>query len=340
MAKKSVNVAVVGATGAVGTEMFNVLEERGFPVERMLPLASARSAGEEIEFAGKKHVVQELKHDSFAGIDIALFSAGGKVSAEFAPSAAKAGAVVIDNTSHFRMDPDVPLVVPEVNAKDIAGYTKKRIIANPNCSTIQVVVAVKPIADAVPIKRMVVSTYQAVSGAGKEAMDELNDQVTALYNHRELPTEIFGRQMAFNVLAAIGTFTDDGDTDEELKMRNESRKMLHLPNLAVACTCVRVPVFTGHSTTVNLELERELSPDKARALLREAPGVLIVDDPKTRTIPTPVDASGQDATLVGRIRKDPSVPFGLNLFCCADNLRKGAATNAVQIAEILLRDYL
>ncbi|MCC6809591.1 MAG: aspartate-semialdehyde dehydrogenase [Deltaproteobacteria bacterium] len=340
MAKKKVNVAVVGATGAVGTEMFGVLQERGFPVDRLLPLASSRSAGEEIEFAGTTYKVEELKHDSFAGIDIALFSAGGKVSAEFAPSAAKAGAVVIDNTSHFRMDPDVPLVVPEVNAKDIGEYKKKRIIANPNCSTIQVVVAVKPLFDAVPVKRMVVSTYQAVSGAGKEAMDELNEQVTALYNHRELPQEIFGRQMAFNVLAAIGTFDDNGDTDEELKMRNESRKMLHLPALAVACTCVRVPVYNGHSVAVYLELEKELSPDKARALLREAPGVLLVDEPKKRQIPTPLDASGQDATLVGRVRRDESVPHGLSLFCCADNLRKGAATNAVQIAEILLRDHL
>jgi aspartate-semialdehyde dehydrogenase len=340
MAKKALNVAVVGATGAVGTEMFSVLEERGFPIERLLPLASARSAGEKIEFGGKEYVVEELKHDSFTNIDIALFSAGGKVSAEFAPSAAKAGAVVIDNTSHFRMDPDVPLVVPEVNAKDIADYKKKRIIANPNCSTIQVVVAVKAIFDAVPVRRMVVSTYQAVSGAGKEAMDELNDQVSALYNHREVPIEIFGRQMAFNVLPAIGTFDDNGDTDEELKMRNESRKMLHLPTLAVACTCVRVPVYNGHSVSVNLELGQELSADAARAILRGAPGVLLVDDPTAKAIPTPIDASGQDATLVGRIRRDTSVEFGLSLFCCADNLRKGAATNAVQIAEILLRDYL
>lgn len=350
MAKKALNVAVVGATGAVGAEMFSVLEERGFPVDRLLPLASSRSAGEKIEFAGKEYVVEELKHDSFTNIDIALFSAGGKVSAEFAPSAAKAGAVVIDNTSHFRMDPDVPLVVPEVNAKDIGEYKKKRIIANPNCSTIQVVVAIKPLFDAVPVKRMVISTYQAVSGAGKEAMDELNGQVTALYNHREVPVEIFGRQMAFNVLPAIGTFDDNGDTDEELKMRNESRKMLHLPNLAVSCTCVRVPVYNGHSVSINLELGRELSADAARAILRQAPGVLLVDDPTmkaiahdsslTRQIPTPLDASGQDATLVGRIRRDTSVEFGLSLFCCADNLRKGAATNAVQIAEILLRDHL
>ncbi len=340
MAKSSVNVAVVGATGAVGTEMLSVLEERGFPVGRLLPLASARSAGTEVEFQGKSYPVVELGHDSFKDIDIALFSAGGKISAEFAPSAAKAGAVVIDNTSHFRMDPEVPLVVPEVNAGDIAGYTKKRIIANPNCSTIQVVVAVKPLLALAPLERMVVSTYQAVSGAGKEAMDELNAQVSALYNQREIPTEIFGKQIAFNVLAAIGTFDDNGDTDEELKMRNESRKMLHLPDLRVACTCVRVPVYNGHGTAVNLQFSREITLERARAALREAPGVLVVDEPKDRLFPMPIEASGQDATLVGRLRKDASVEHGLNLFCCADNLRKGAATNAVQIAEILLRDHL
>jgi aspartate-semialdehyde dehydrogenase len=340
MAKSALNVALVGATGAVGTEMLSVLEERGFPVGTLLPLASSRSAGVTVEFEGKPYVVKELTHDSFKGIDIALFSAGGKISAEFAPSAAKAGAVVIDNTSHFRMDPAVPLVVPEVNPQDIAGYKEKRIIANPNCSTIQVVVAVKPIQDAVGIDRMVISTYQAVSGAGKEAMDELNDQVAALYNHRDIPMEIFGTQMAFNVLPAIGTFDDQGDTDEELKMRNESRKMLHLPELRVACTCVRVPVYNGHSVSVNLELKAPLSPEKARELLRTSPGVLLIDDPKERRFPMPLDAAGQDATLVGRIRRDTSVTNGLSLFCCADNLRKGAATNAVQIAEILLRDYL
>lgn len=341
MAKKSgYAVAVVGATGAVGTELLSVLQERGFPVSRLLPLASARSAGAKVEFEGTEHTVEELTVNSFAGIDIALFSAGGKISAEFAPAAAKAGAIVVDNTSHFRMDPDVPLVVPEVNAADIAMYKKKNIIANPNCSTIQVVVAVKPLLDRVPAKRMVVSTYQAVSGAGKEAMEELEQQVTALFNQRELPTEIFGRQMAFNCLPLIGSFDAAGDTDEELKMRNESRKMLHLPDLAVTCTCVRVPVFNGHSASVNLELTAALSPDQAREVLRTAPGVLLVDDPKQKEVPTPADASGQDATLVGRIRRDESVAHGLNLFVCADNLRKGAATNAVQIAEILVRDYI
>ena len=232
----------------------------------------------------------------------------------------------------------MPLVVSQVNPDDLAWH--EGIIANPNCSTIQVVVALAPLLEVVPAKRVVVSTYQAVSGAGKEAMDELEAQVSALYNHRDLPTEVFGRQMAFNCIPAIGTFEASGDTDEELKMRNESRKMLHLPELAVACTCVRVPVFNGHSTTVNIEFTGELSPDKAREILRAAPGVLLVDDPSKKEFPTPVAASGQDATLVGRIRADKSVPYGLNLFVCADNLRKGAATNAVQIAEILVRDYI
>jgi len=340
MAKASVNVAIVGATGAVGTEMLSVLAERGFPIGRILPLASKKSAGTTVEWLEKDLLVEELTHESFKDIDIALFSAGAKISAEFAGSAAKAGAVVIDNTSHFRMDPDVPLVVPEVNPEDIAQFTKKRIIANPNCSTIQVVVAVKPLLDIAGIERMVISTYQAVSGAGKEAMDELNAQVSALYNQREAPTEIFGKQIAFNVLPAIGTFNDDGDTDEELKMRNESRKMLHLPDLRVSCTCVRVPVYNGHSIAVNLQLRSALSAEKARAILRESPGILLVDDPALNMYPMPIDANGQDATLVGRIRRDTSVEHGLSLFCCADNLRKGAATNAVQIAEILLRDYL
>jgi aspartate-semialdehyde dehydrogenase len=338
--KKPLAVAVVGATGAVGGEMLTVLEERHFPISRFLPLASARSAGSDVELGGITFRVEELRHDSFAGIDIALFSAGGKISAEFAPSAARAGAVVIDNTSHFRMDADVPLVVPEVNAADIQHYKARNIIANPNCSTIQVVVAVKPMADAVGIERMVVATYQAVSGAGREAMEELEGQVSAIFNQRELPNEVFGRQIAFNCLPAIGSADANGDTDEELKMRNESRKMLHLPELKVACTCVRVPVFNGHSTAINLELKSELSPAKARELLRGTPGVLLVDDMAKGEFPTPVDASGQDATLVGRIRRDESVRFGLSLFCCSDNLRKGAATNAVQIAEILLRDYL
>jgi aspartate-semialdehyde dehydrogenase len=337
---KLANVAIVGATGAVGTEMLTVLEERGFPVRSVKLLASARSAGNKVEFADEELTVEELTPKSFEGVDIALFSAGKKISQEFAAIAARAGAVVIDNTSCFRMDADVPLVVPEVNAKDIGEYKARRIIANPNCSTIQVVVAVKPIADVAGIKRMVVSTYQAVSGAGKKAMDELQAQVSALFNHREMPTEVFGRQVAFNVLPVIGAFLPDGDTDEEAKMRNESRKMLHLPDLPVSCTCVRVPVFNGHGASVNLELSSALSAEQAQEILRTAPGVLLVDDPSAREVPTPVDAAGQDATLVGRVRRDGSVTYGLNFFCAADNLRKGAATNAVQIAEILIRDYI
>ncbi len=337
---KEANVAVVGATGAVGSELFSVLEERGFPIKSLKALASARSAGTKIDFDDEEITVEEMKPDSFNGVDIVLFAAGGKISAEFAPIAARAGAVVIDKSSHFRMDPDIPLVVPEVNAKDIGDYKKKRIIASPNCSTIQVVVPVKPLADAVGLKRMVVSTYQAVSGAGKKAMDELQAQVSALFNHRDLPNEVFGRQMAFNVIPGIGKFNADGDTDEELKMRDESRKMLHLPDLRVSCTCVRVPVFNGHGASVNLELGGPMTIDKAKEILRGAPGVLVVDEPERREFPTPVEAAGQDATLVGRLRRDPSVENGFVFFCAADNLRKGAATNAVQIAEILLRDYL
>ena len=337
---KLANVAVVGATGAVGSEMLAVLEERGFPIRSLKLLASARSAGNKVDFADDELTIEELTPKSFEGVDIALFSAGKKISQEFVAMAARAGAVVIDNTSCFRMDADVPLVVPEVNAKDIAGYKARRIIANPNCSTIQVVVAVKPIADAVGVKRMVVSTYQAVSGAGKKAMDELQAQVSALFNHREMPTEVFGRQIAFNTIPLIGSFVEGGDTDEEAKMRNESRKMLHLPELPVSCTCVRVAVFNGHGASVNLELNAELTPERAREILKGSPGVLLVDDPAEREVPTSVDAAGQDATLIGRVRRDSSVAHGLNFFCAADNLRKGAATNAVQIAEILIRDYL
>jgi len=337
---KQYQVAVVGATGAVGQQLLRLLEERLFPVAKLLPLASPRSARTEIEFGGDKIKVQALDHQSFKGIDIALFSARSAISAEYAPLAAQAGAVVIDNTACFRMDQDVPLVVPEVNVEDIRDYRKKNIIANPNCSTIQVVVAVKPIADAVGIERMVVSTYQAVSGAGRQAMSELEAQVVALFNHREVPIQVLGRQLAFNCVPWIGKLQDSGESDEEAKMRNESRKMLHLPDLQVTCTCVRVPIFNGHSAAVNLQLKSELAPERAKALLREAKGVLLVDDVPAGEIPTPLMANEQDATLVGRIRRDSSVPHGLNLFCCADNLRKGAATNAVQIAEILVRDYL
>lgn len=332
------NVAIVGATGLVGREILNVLETRGFAIQSLKLMASARSVGEEIEFRGESVSVQALTAPAFKGVDIAFFSAGSAVSREFAPLAASAGAVVIDNTSCFRMQEDIPLVVPEVNGADIAGFRRRGIIANPNCSTIQVVVAVKALADHVPLRRMVVSTYQAVSGAGAQAVEELQGQVSALFNHRDLPQAVFGRQIAFNCIPHVGTRGADGQTDEEVKMRNESRKMLHLPALQVSCTCVRVPVFNGHSAAVNLEFERAFPAEEAKAILRSAPGVLLVDD--EGDFPTPADANGQDATLVGRVRQDESVAYGLNLFCAADNVRKGAATNAVQIAEILVRDYL
>jgi aspartate-semialdehyde dehydrogenase len=284
--------------------------------------------------------VDVLNEDSFDGIDVALFSAGGSVSDKFAPIAVGAGAVVVDNTARFRMEPDVPLVVPEVNSDDIAGYTRRGIIANPNCSTIQMVVALKPIHDAAGIKRVVVSTYQSVSGAGRRAMDELSQQVLALYNGKELEFEKFPYQIAFNCIPHIDVFTENGYTKEELKMINEARKILGEPSLRITATTVRVPVFCSHSESVNVETERKLTVKDARAILREAPGIVVLDEPENNIYPMPIDATGKDATYVGRIRQDESVPNGLNLWVVADNLRKGAALNAVQIAEILIRDYI
>ncbi|MGA1843189.1 MAG: aspartate-semialdehyde dehydrogenase [bacterium] len=333
--KERYRVAVVGATGAVGKEMIAVLEEREFPVSELVPLASYRTAGTEVSFHNRSLIVKELKRDSFKGVDLALFSAGGDVSLEFAPYAVKAGTVVVDNSSAFRMDPEVPLVVPEVNPNDVQRH--KGIIANPNCSTIQMVVALKPIHDHARIKRIVVSTYQAVSGTGKEAMDELFDQSRMLLNFQkeDIQPSVYPHQIAFNCLPHIDIFLDNGYTKEEMKMVNETRKIMGDDTIRVTATTVRVPVFIGHSEAVNIELDRELSPDECREILKKSPGVVVVDDPRQNIYPLPIDAAGEDPVFVGRIRRDESVAHGLNLWIVSDNLRKGAALNAVQIAEIL-----
>ncbi|HEY1504070.1 MAG TPA: aspartate-semialdehyde dehydrogenase [Stellaceae bacterium] len=333
-------VAVVGATGNVGREMLGVLAERNFPVSEIHAVASARTAGGEVSF-GEKDVlkVQDLEKFDFKGIDIALFSPGAKVSAVHAPRAAKAGAVVIDNTSFFRMDKDVPLVVPEVNPQAIAQHTKKGIIANPNCSTIQMVVALKPLHDLAKIKRIVVSTYQSVSGAGRAAMDELFTQTRGIYVNDAAKPELFTKQIAFNVIPHIDVFMDDGSTKEEWKMVVETKKILDA-EIAVTATCVRVPVFIGHAEAVNIECERPIDEAVARKALQEAEGVVVVDHRANEGYVTPAEVAGEDATYVSRIRKDPTVPNGLNLWIVADNLRKGAALNAVQIAEVLTRDFL
>jgi len=309
-------------------------------VGELLPLASERSVGRTVSFQGQDIPVQVLTPDSFKGIEIALFSAGGGVSKDFGPIAAQAGAVVVDNSSAWRMDPEVPLVVPEVNPQAIAEYKRKGIIANPNCSTIQMVVVLKPIHDAARIKRVVVSTYQAVSGTGQKAVDELSAQVRALFNHQEIVTKVYPHRIAFNVFPHIDVFLENGYTKEEMKMVLETKKIMGDDSIEVTATTARVPVFYGHSEAVNIETERKLTVQEARKLLADAPGVKVVDDPAKALYPMPVDAAGQDLTLVGRIREDFSIPNGLNLWVVADNLRKGAATNAVQIAEILIRDYL
>jgi aspartate-semialdehyde dehydrogenase len=338
--KEKYNVAIVGATGAVGEQMREVLDERQFPVGELRLLASERSVGQILPFQSRQLAVEVLKADSFTGIDIGLFSAGGSVSTEFAPMAVAAGAVVVDNTSVFRMEPDIPLVVPEVNAKEIVNYKARGIIANPNCSTIQMVVALKPIHDAARIKRVVVSTYQSVSGAGRKAMEELSQQVAALFNGKEIEKAKFPHQIAFNCIPHIDMFMDGGYTKEEWKMIEETRKILGEPNLPVTATTVRVPVFCSHSESVNVETYVKLSANEARRILREAPGVIVADEPENNVYPMAIDAAGKDATFVGRIREDKSVANGLNLWVVSDNLRKGAALNAVQIAEILIRDYL
>jgi aspartate-semialdehyde dehydrogenase len=332
-------VAVVGATGNVGRELLSTLAERNFPADDVVALASSRSVGREVSF-GEDDVlqVQALDTFDFRGTDIVLSSPGSKVSAVFAPRAAKAGAVVIDNTSYFRMEPDVPLVVPEVNPQAIALYEKRHIIANPNCSTIQMVVALKPLHDLATIKRVVVATYQSVSGAGRAAMDELFSQTRAIYVNDTIQPEHLTKQIAFNVIPHIEPFMDDGSTKEEWKMAVETRKILD-PDIAVTATCVRVPVFIGHAEAVNVEFERPITEARARAALHAMPGIVVLDERGDGGYVTPAEAAGEDAVYVSRIRRDPTVPHGLNLWIVADNLRKGAALNAVQIAEILVADY-
>ncbi len=334
------NCAVVGATGAVGNEMIRILEERDFPVQELRLLASERSVGKHLTYRGREIPVEVLTEDSFAGVRIGLFSAGGSISERFAPAAVRAGCVVIDNTNAFRMDPDVPLVVPEVNPREIARYRERGIIANPNCSTIQMVVALKPIHDAVRIKRIVVSTYQAVSGTGKKAIEELAEQTRALIGGRDAEVKVYPHRIAFNCLPQIDVFLENGYTREEMKMVRETKKIMGDPDIAVTATTVRVPVFYGHSESINIETERKITADECRELLSRAPGIRVVDDPAGKRYPLAIDAAGRDETLVGRIREDESIANGINLWVVADNLRKGAALNAVQIAEILIRDHL
>jgi aspartate-semialdehyde dehydrogenase len=334
-------IAVVGATGNVGREMLNILAEREFPVEEIAAVASSRSHGTEIDFgdSGKTLKVRNLEHFDFAGWDMALFAAGSEASKKYAPIAAKAGCVVIDNSSYFRMDPDVPLVVPEVNPEAIDGYKKRNIIANPNCSTAQMVVALKPLHDEAKILRVVVATYQSVSGAGKSGMDELFSQTRDIFVGDKGEPSTFTKQIAFNVIPHIDSFLDDGSTKEEWKMVAETKKILD-SKIKVTATCVRVPVFVGHSEAINIEFEREITTERARAVLREAPGIMVVDKREDGGYVTPVECVGDYATYVSRIREDPTVENGLNLWCVSDNLRKGAALNAVQIAELLGRKHL
>ncbi|MFM9906318.1 MAG: aspartate-semialdehyde dehydrogenase [Nitrospiraceae bacterium] len=326
-------VAIVGATGAVGTEMIDVLEERKFPVSRLVPLASTRSAGGMVTFDGNEVPIEVLTKDSFADVDIALFSAGADLSREFAPIAVKAGAVVIDNSAAWRMTPEVPLVVPEVNAQDISQH--KGIIANPNCSTIQMVVVLKPLHDKARIKRIVVTTFQSVSGTGKEAMDELMEQCQDLLSFKLPDPKVYPYQIAFNCLPQIDEFLPSGYTKEEMKMVDETRKIMGDQSIHVTATTVRVPVYVGHSEAINIETERKLTVNEARAILSTAPGVLLYDDPAHKIYPMPLEVAGKDEVYVGRIREDESISNGLNLWVVADNLRKGAALNAVQIAEHL-----
>ncbi len=334
-------VVVVGATGSVGREMLNILAERQFPIAEIAALASSRSQGDIIDFGedGRELKVQNIEHFDFAGWDIALFAAGSAVSRDYAPKAAAAGCTVIDNSSLFRMEHNVPLIVPEVNPHAIDGYLKRNIIANPNCSTAQMVVALKPLHDAARIKRVVVSTYQSVSGAGKAGMDELFEQTRAVFVGDPKESHKFTKQIAFNVIPHIDSFMADGQTKEEWKMVVETRKILD-PDIEVTATCVRVPVFVGHSEAINIEFERPLSVAEAQRILREAPGVMLVDKHEDGGYITPIECVGEFATYVSRVRKDPTVPHGLNLWCVSDNLRKGAALNAVQIAELLGRRHL
>lgn len=334
-------VAVVGATGNVGREMLNILAEREFPADEIAAVASGRSTGTVIDFgdSGKELKVRNIEHFDFAGWDMALFAAGSAAARQYAPIAAAAGCTAIDNSSHFRMDPDVPLIVPEVNAAAIDGYRARNIIANPNCSTAQMVVALKPLHDAATIKRVVVATYQSVSGAGKAGMDELFEQSRNIFVGDGAGPGAFPKQIAFNVIPQAGDFLDDGSTTEEWKLVVETKKILD-PKIKVSATCVRVPVFVGHSEAINIEFEKEISAAQAQAILREAPGIMLVDKREDGGYVTPIECVGEYATYVSRVREDPTVESGLSLWCVSDNLRKGAALNAVQIAELLGRRHL
>jgi len=337
---KEVNVAVVGATGAVGNEMVKVLEERRFPVNELRLLASKRSVGKKISFNGNEVKVEELTEDSFKGVQISLFSAGASVSKRFAPIAAKSGCVVIDNSSAFRMEADIPLVVPEVNPHAIAQYKNRGIIANPNCSTIQMVVALKPIHDVSKIKRVVVATYQAVSGTGKKAIEELSSQTQAIFNFKDIVCNVYPHQIAFNCLPHIDVFLENGYTREEMKMYYETKKIMEDEDIEVTATCVRVPVFYGHSEAINIELEKKLTADEVRKILSNAPGIKVVDNPDNNEYPLAIYAAGRDEVFVGRIREDVSKENCIEMWVVSDNIRKGAALNAVQIAEVLLERYL
>jgi len=332
---KGYNVAILGATGAVGQTMLKVLEERNFPINELRLLASPRSAGKEMEYMGLKYKVEPVSPEAFEGIDIALFSAGGSRSKEWAPIAVEKGAIVIDNSSAFRMEEDVPLVVPEVNPEDVRWH--RGIIANPNCSTIQMVVAVNPIHREKNVKRIFVSTYQAVSGAGAKAIEDLKLETEARLEGRYYYPEALPNHIAFNVIPHIDVFLDNDYTKEEMKMVNETRKIMHAPDIKVSPTCVRVPVFTGHSETVVVETEKPITPEEARELLRNAEGVVVEDDPKNNVYPMPIDVEGRDEVFVGRIRRELAFDNGISMWVVADNLRKGAATNAVQIAELLVK---
>jgi aspartate-semialdehyde dehydrogenase len=337
---KKYNVAIVGATGAVGEALISILEERNFPVKELFPLASERSAGSKIKFHGKSITVLNLADFDFSRAEIGLFSAGGSISEIYAPKAGAAGCIVIDNTSHFRYDNDIPLVVPEVNPEAIAQYKNRNIIANPNCSTIQMLVALKPIHDKVGITRINVATYQAVSGTGKEAIEELAAQTASLLNGRDVETRVYPKQIAFNVLPQIDVFLDNGYTKEEMKMSWETKKIMD-QSIEVNATCVRVPVFYGHSEAVHFETRTPISVEDIRDLLSKAPGVVLIDERVAGGYPTPVtDSAGKDAVAVGRIRKDISHPNGIDMWIVGDNVRKGAATNSIQIAELLIKEYL
>ncbi len=338
MKKDRYNVAIIGATGVVGREMVEILEERKFPVGELRLLATEKSVGEEISFHGKPIKVRLAEEKEFRGIDLVMGDTPSDVSMKFAPMAGKGGAVMIDCSSAFRMDPDVPLVVPEVNPHALARH--KGVVAGPNCSAIPIAVVARPLHDKYRIKRMVISTYQSASGAGKGGVDELESQTRSLFNQKDPVMKVFPHRLAFNVIPQIDSFLPSGDTKEEAKIMEELRKLLEAPEMGLSVTAVRVPVFCGHSAAVNIETEKKVTPDEARAIFKKHPGIVVRDDPSKKEYPLPIDAAGKDEVYVGRIRTDPSVPSGLNLWVSADNLRKGAALNAVQIAEILIEKYL